>query len=133
MSPQPPFHWLDLLSLAETLQMQPNDSGFPEARLRTSASRAYYAAFHEAMTIAENEGYIRSNIGDDHIKVPNHFRKTDRGDELKTRRKIGTELDRLRDLRRKADYEDILDRQPLSLAVHAIGSAKTIVKLLDTL
>lgn len=52
------FDWIDYLSFATELLSDPDTPGPPEAALRSAASRAYYAAFHAALTFAQAEGYV---------------------------------------------------------------------------
>ena len=125
------FDWTGFLLLAEALQSSPDAPGPPEAAFRSAASRAYYAAFHCALNRACKEGYTPYYSGSDHEKVQAHFRDYRPSDQI--RRKVALELDRLYDHRRKADYSDVLDRQPSSLACQAIGMAKSVLKNLDSL
>jgi len=133
MTLQPRFNWLDYLNLAESMQLAADEFKLQEASFRSSASRAYYAAFHQAMEKAEREGYLPKYSGEDHIKVQEHFQnfKGINQEEIKIRRKIKLDLDRLKDLRSKADYNNQLDRQARSLAVQAIGMAKSIIEKLS--
>ena len=119
------YDWAEFLTLAEGLFSAPHLPGPPEAALRTAASRAYYAAFHCALQLACCEGYQPDHSGDDHRRLPAHFRDARHADV--TRRKIAKELDRLRDRRNAADYRDICI-PPKSLAELAIGMAKSVLQ-----
>ena len=124
------FDWTEFLTLAEALQSDPSMPGPPEAALRSAASRAYYAAFHCALNHARNEGFAPHYSGEDHARVRAYFR--DQGSN-ETRRKISVELDRLYDQRRRADYLDVLGKRPDSLASHAVGLARSVIRNLESL
>ena len=52
------FDWIDFLSLAESLYDNPQSPGPEEASWRSSASRAYYAAFQMVLHFAKAQtGY----------------------------------------------------------------------------
>jgi len=124
------FDWTDFLTLAEALKSAPDSPGPPEAALRSSVSRAYYAAFHYAMNVAREEGYTPSSSGDDHKNVQAHFRHYKPTD---VRRKIALDLDRLRNNRSKADYEDTLSSRAEYLAGFTINMAKSVFNNLNSL
>jgi uncharacterized protein (UPF0332 family) len=125
------FDWINYLTLAEALENNPLQNILDEASYRTAASRAYYAAYHKALSLAKREGYISSHSGDDHQQVQLHFSRAKSNEKI--RRSIGENLDRLRDLRHKADYRDSLNASPRSLASHANGMAKGIIDNLKSL
>ena len=124
------FDWGEFLQFAKGLNSDPMVPGPQEAALRSATSRAYYAAYHSALDVAKAEGFYPRSGGQDHYNVRKHFREHL---PSKDRSKISTQLDRLYDLRLKADYDDSLDRQPTSLASHAIGIADRILNMLDSL
>jgi uncharacterized protein (UPF0332 family) len=125
------FNWLDFLTLSEKLQSDPEIFGLREASLRSAISRAYYAAFQYAMNLAKLEGYLPKHTGDDHIAVQKFFR--DYTPKNYSRRKIAVELDRLRDQRRLADYEENLHRDANIPAQIAISLAKNVIANVDSL
>lgn len=127
------FDWIDFLTFAERIQCDPDHPGPPEAALRTAASRAYYAAYHCALTLAMQEGYVARSIAGDHRGVQEHFRQCGQNQNPRVRKKISTELRRLIDHRHWADYDDDIPKKPDYLAVHAIGMAKAIIANLDSL
>lgn len=127
------FDWKDFLTLAEGLKGTPNIFGTPEAAFRSAASRAYYAAFRAALEFGRAEKYDYPASADDHRRIQEYFRGfTPRHDK---RAKISTQLNRLHDLRRQADYDNSenLKHKPEHLAEYAIGMAKTIFQCLDEL
>jgi uncharacterized protein (UPF0332 family) len=124
------FHWADFLTFAQRLQEDPSNPGPDKAALRSATSRAYYAAFRTALNVAQEEGFQPSHTGSDHWDIRRHFQKHNPD---KLRRKISTELGRLYDNRRKADYEDNLRPSADMLAELTIGMAKSVLKNLDSL
>ena len=124
------FDWTDLLTLAEALKSDPNSPGPREASLRSAISRAYYAAFCVARNFGRDRGeFTPTGTGADHGLVRGHFLlSSDR-----TRRKIGADLDRLRDSRNKADYDDVLVGRPAPLAQSSIDRARNVLTSVSSL
>ena len=125
------FDWTDFLTFAEGLQLTPDTPGPLEAALRSAASRAYYSAFHHALDFACKEGFEPSFQASDHKQVQKHFRNCKPPDRI--RQKIARELERLWDQRRQADYDAVLHKEPASLADHAIGMARSVLRNLNSL
>jgi len=125
------FDWTEYLTFAQALLSDPTSPGPSEAALRSAASRAYYAAFHCALDSAQATGYLPSFTGNDHRDVPRYFRN--RKPPNKIAKKIALGLDRARDLRRKADYEDDLNTKPSYLAEDTIKKAQRIIANLASL
>lgn len=100
------FDWSGYLNLAQELAGQTGTSASKEAKLRSSISRAYYAAFCKA------RNYLRDvdrdtaipKTGKAHGYVADKFKSS----MDKRRRQIGINLDRLRADRRKVDYDDFV-------------------------
>jgi len=123
------FEWMDYLALAKNLSASPASPGPEEAALRTATSRAYYAALHLASQRAQAEGYIPTFSGDDHQGISRHFRTlgVDR-----VRKKIASDLDRMRKSRNQADYDLTLTQTPRAMAELTIKSAEqTIITLVS--
>ena len=93
-----PFDWVEYLELAERLVAWRGD---PAAE-RSAISRAYYATFHTAKTYFLAHGGKLTFQGDDRGLVADWFKEN----ESHVLRTIGTAIQRLRRLRRIADYED---------------------------
>jgi uncharacterized protein (UPF0332 family) len=103
------FDWKQYLNLAHELVGDAGYQASPEAKQRSSISRAYYAAFCKARE------YLRGVPGCSiprgpkaHQYVIDQFKLS--GDRL--RRKIGANLDRLRLDRNDADYENVVQALP---------------------
>lgn len=124
------FEWADYLELAKNLSASPASPGPEEAALRTATSRAYYAALHLASQRAQAEGYIPTYSGDDHQGVSRHFR-TSSADRV--RKKIATDLDRMRKSRNQADYDLALTQTPRAMADLTIKSAEQTISALASL
>ena len=119
------FDWSEYLKLAQELAGRTVGPARQKAKLRSSVSRAYYAAFCQARNyLWDVEGYSIPTTSEAHIHVRDEFKFS--SDKL--RRKIGDNLDRLRLERRKADYEDVvtglpsISRMALTLAGQVISS-----------
>ncbi|MBA4385463.1 MAG: hypothetical protein C0410_12065 [Anaerolinea sp.] len=124
-----PFTWKDFLAFAENIYASPETPGPREAALRSAASRAYYAAFQAALELGKNSGYLPTHTGEDHHKIREHYRKFTPPQE--NAKIISLQLDRLYDLRRQADYDNLLKQKPEYLAYNAISMAKIVFKCLD--
>jgi uncharacterized protein (UPF0332 family) len=114
------MNWRDFLSLAARLAADTN-----EASSRTPVSRAYYAAFHEA----------RRLFVDLHFTVPRAdrahqylvFRLSHCGET--TIEKAGRDLETLRRLRNRADY----DETPVVMQAQATAAVKLADSILQGL
>ena len=120
------FDWSEYLSLAKELAGQECKPSCKEARLRSSISRAYFAAHCKAKNQLDNAG-VRNlpRNGRIHGFVIDKFKTS--GD--RTWREIGTNLDRLRVDRKKADYKNYV-RNLSSLVEIDIKMAKKVLSLL---
>ena len=97
------FDWSEYLKPAEELAGQTVSLVSREAKLSSSVSRAYYAAFCKARNyLRDIEGHSIPATSEAHTRVRNIFMKSP--DTL--RKGIGNNLDRLRLNRNKVDYED---------------------------
>ena len=112
------FDWNEFLTLARELAQRPLTD---EAAKRTSVSRAYYAAFHDAFSRAElNRG--ASPRGKEHVWCWQQYVAA--GDN--TCNDLGVDGDRLKRQRHRADY----DAQPIErlddFVNRAISDAESI-------
>ena len=97
------FNWHDYLLLAQTLFSGARGNSLEEAKLRSAISRAYYAAFCLARNhLIHKEGVIVRPSSGVHMKVIDRFKYS----RDRRKRRIGTNLNRLRIDRNKSDYED---------------------------
>jgi uncharacterized protein (UPF0332 family) len=122
------FDWSEYVELADWLTKNAADLRSREAAHRSASSRAYYCAFHAAMSllVRRNE-YQPNGDGSDHGNVVRAYQ----GDRRTPRRQIGTWLARLKDQRRKADYEaEITD--PSGMATASVHDARQIMTYLAT-
>lgn len=124
------FNWREYLTLSEGLKARPDLLGTRETSFRSAASRAYYAAYQCAREYACTEGFEPHYGDSSHKELQKHF--CNHIPPHQTYKKISVQLDRLRDIRVKADYLSKLD-SPESLASSAIGMAKIILRCLDDL
>jgi uncharacterized protein (UPF0332 family) len=125
------FNWKDYLTFAENLQAAPNTPGPEEAALRSAVSRAYYSAFRAALEYGKKNGYTATRTGEDHNKIREYFRniQTNHAKNLD----ISTQLNRLHDYRRQADYENTLKTKPENMIVYAISMAKKVFQNIEDL
>lgn len=123
------FNWKDYLTFAQRLSANPDVPGPKEAALRAATSRAYYAAFQVAFQFGQAEKYNPTFTGEDHKKIRDYFRSSSTTDQ--NRKKIATQLDRLYDYRRQADYDRSLNQKPENVAIYAINMAQIVFQCLD--
>ena len=122
------FAWTEFLQLAQALERDPINPGPEEASLRCAISRAYYAAFIMARNFGRNNGeFVPTGTGSDHSLVKKHFMSSSN----RTRKKIGTDLDRLLYSRTLADYEDILQSNAASMARSSVTRASNVINRLN--
>ena len=97
------FIWDNYLQLALQLVSSPL-SCTQEAKFRCATSRAYYAAFCSARNILRDKDGSTLPRTDLHKHVIETFEQSS---DFR-RRKIGTDLRRMRTLRNHADYDDVV-------------------------
>jgi len=117
------FQWADYLNVARHLIEHSKASGYSEAFQRAAISRAYYAALITARNLLRDQWGIEvPETAEIHIFISKWFLNED--DE--NQKEIGVILDRLRDRRRKADYEDELLKIS-SLAEKSLSDAQLVI------
>jgi uncharacterized protein (UPF0332 family) len=129
------FDWQEYLTLAENLCT--NSHTFPnqDECFRVAISRAYYAAFCTARNYAKDYDHLSlQRTGEDHRIVKDHYISANSSNtqQQRKREQIGINLDRLRNLRNKADYDDIFSRLE-NEAKYAITLSKKVIHLLEAL
>ena len=121
------FIWVDYLTVASTEHS--DTSGYAEACLRSTISRAYYAALNTARKLLREQWGIEvPETAEIHRFIPQWFMN----EEDLDRKEIGTLLDRLRDRRRKADYDDEISKIS-SLATRSLIDAQLVIDYVSTL
>jgi len=117
------FDWSKYLDLAQELTVQASSSSSQaaqdaqpmqivqaaqdaqDAKLRCAVSRAYYAAFCKARNhLRDIYSLPVPHDGSDHRYVKEEFKKNN----IKERRRIGVNLERMKINRGKADYDDVV-------------------------
>lgn len=94
------FDWEDFLNLARELAANPTPGCSPDAVRRTIIGRAYYAAFGYARKYAVNNlGFTARGRSEDHGRLRDHLRR-------RRRNATARSLDRLREMRNGADYDE---------------------------
>ena len=106
------FDWSEYLKLAQELAAMSGDAANQEAKLRSAISRAYYSVFCLARNylrdVEKNPRLSRKNNFDvnEHQYVAEEF--TYHPSKSQKMKDIGRDLARLRKIRNKADYADII-------------------------
>lgn len=110
----------DFLLTAQALLQQPG-----EAAARSAVSRAYYAAYHAALTFANSHGWPNCpyQMGV-HEQLTQRFER--QGQHYKA---LAIMLRNLRSARVKADYELAATLSPLDAQTHAQTAARLLDKL----
>lgn len=124
------FDWTEYFSLAQELtgQNPPFPSG-QEAKSRAAISRAYYAAFCRSRNyLRDVEGIPISKGAAVHGQVKREFGNS----QDNMRRSVGRNLDRLREKRNKADYDDAMPSLSND-TILSMGLAKQVISGLGKL
>lgn len=120
------FDWTEYLYLAQDLAGQRVTPPTIEAKWRSAISRAYYAAFCRSRNHLRNkEGHSIPTTGDAHRIVSDIFQNS----PDRPRKKIGINLNRLRENRRKADYDDFIRNLPDITRKALIQSEQIVTEL----
>lgn len=101
------FTWDEYLKLAKEMAGQSTPTAGPEARLRSSVSRAYYAAFCQARNYLVQKKQFVVPQSDPHKAVINEFKKIG-SNTNPLPLSIAANLHRLKLNRRMADYDDFV-------------------------
>lgn len=115
------MNWRDFLSLGARLA-----AGTTEADWRTAVSRAYYAAFHVARRLFADLNFTVPRADRAHQYLV--FRLSNSGESPVEQ--AGRDLETLRRLRNRADYDEAPALTP-SQAAAAVQLAESIIKVLD--
>jgi uncharacterized protein (UPF0332 family) len=118
------FDWSKFLELAKYLANNSENLSNEEACFRSAVSRAYYAAFCITRKYIQKTDGKEIRGGDAHKKVREHLQKS--GNKIK--KKVANQLEAIHFNRKKADYDDKIDREtPRSLAFKTLKFAETIM------
>jgi uncharacterized protein (UPF0332 family) len=115
------MNWRDFLLLATRLA-----AGTTEADWRTAVSRAYYASFHIARRLFADLNFTVPRADRAHQYLV--FRLSNCGESIVEQ--AGRDLETLRRLRNRADYDDA-PALPQPQAAAAIRLAEGIIQVLD--
>lgn len=117
------FTWAEYLHVARYLVEHSSVSGYEEACLRSAIGRAYYAALHTARHLLRDQWGIEvPKTVEIHRVIPQWFMD----EEDPYWQEVGILLDRLRDRRRRADYEDEITRVS-ALAKRSVTDAQLVI------
>jgi uncharacterized protein (UPF0332 family) len=115
------MNWRDFLTLARQLTGRAT-----EADWRTAVSRAYYAAFHIARQLLTDLNFTVPRADRAHQYLV--FRLSNSGEP--TVEQAGRDLETLRRLRNRADYDEV-PALPQPQAAAAVQLAEVIIQVLD--
>ena len=109
-----PFEWKALVAVARDLEVQASKGiSDPEALQRSAVSRAYFGAYCHARNYAKTFlKFEPKEDADDHGRLRSHL-------SGKRRQNIAKHLERLRQWRNDADYQDYLPWNDISATVAA--------------
>jgi uncharacterized protein (UPF0332 family) len=105
------FDWAEYLKLARELAGKVGSSANEEARLRSSISRAYFAAYCVARKCLSDKGHGIPGGDKGHRYICNFLQES----IFEAEKQAGVDLNRLRNRRNQADYDDFMSN--LSAAV----------------
>jgi uncharacterized protein (UPF0332 family) len=121
------FNWIEYLNLAKEIATNNALGSTQESKLRCAISRAYYAAFHKALTVVYPEG--PPEIAGIHGELTRELKSSDD----RRRRQLGIDLDRLKGNRHRADYRSIIEGNLEALAENALIAAEEIIDRFNAL
>ncbi len=124
------FDWLQFLTFAQELPRTSLPSTLHEAMLRSSISRAYYAAFGLARDyLITQEGRAVPRGTNIHWFVTTAFERS----SDPSRQVIGHLLHHLRSVRNAADYDRVFPRDVLGVARAALQESREVIQMLEQL
>ena len=128
------FDWTEYLNLAKEMHHCAPNSKCSESRHRCAASRAYYAAFcknRNYLRDVEKDPYLQGNVKHG-AEVHSYVIDTCKRGPQPTKKRIGTDLDRMRNRRNQADYDDFVV-DPVALAQATMSYAENVLRWLSIL
>ncbi len=115
------FDWSSYLTLAEYMMNQANEFPDEEAVYRSVVSRAYYAVYCLARNYVKEVDDV-TFYSNDHKALQDHLISHSH----KIRKRLGNQLRKLHQHRKKADYDDDLGELPFNKASRALTDARKI-------
>lgn len=117
------FQWSEYLAVAQHLVQHSSRSGYAEACHRAAISRAYYAALLTARSLLSTQwGVEVPETAEIHTFIARWFLNEESIEE----QEIGALLDRLRNRRRRADYDDDVPNVA-ALAARSLADAQAVI------
>ncbi len=119
------FDWEQYLMVAKHLKDNATNPNLSEGMCRSSASRAYYSAYHYALDVALRLGFTDINIpkGQLHHELIEFYK----GRSELDLKKIGADLGRLKENRIESDYHLSLSEVPILKASYSLRIAENII------
>lgn len=119
------FQWGEYIDLAELMLGTPLEVS-DEAHWRVAISRAYYGAFCTARNILRSEGISLPTDARAHGRVVHELNRA----RDQQRKRIGSELKRLRQRRNAADYDDVVSPRFRKRSKAAVKTARRVVDVM---
>jgi uncharacterized protein (UPF0332 family) len=126
------FDWSQYLDQAQDLFTQALNCPYTEANMRSSISRAYYAAFHKTrLHLHSKWGVSFPNDASAHEQARKELQKRYKSakQQNKIANKVATTLNRMRIVRNKADYSDFVTNLSMTAQENLIRSKDLISDL----
>ncbi len=117
------FDWRDYLGVARYLSLNAIATGTEEAAHRSAVSRAYYATYCLVRGWATEQSpqpFLPSGSVDDHRRLRDWLR-------VKHLVPAAHDLQVLRDLRNRCDYDDTVTRPVLEMSQNAVRIAESVL------
>ena len=114
------FDWSEYLDLAKVWAA----GALTEAVARSAVSRAYYAAYHHALSYSETRlGHMRQGMADEHRWIRDKIEDSGRNN-------VADWLDKLRQHRNKCDYQDEVRDLETCMLPDALDLAEAVISSL---
>ncbi len=117
------FDWLTYIELARLLMERAEEIPASEACYRSVVSRAYYGVYCLVRNFARDIDKV-TFPSNEHWEIQNYFRTH----RHKVRSRLGNNLKKLHQDRKKADYDDELGEAPVNKAKKALSGVEKILR-----
>lgn len=124
------FDWREFFNTAEYMYRNVDDFPSHEACYRIVVSRAYYAAFCLSRNFVIEKYPTTNFYSNEHQEVQKFFQRKTHDNNMV---KIGNQLSRLHQDRKKADYDNVLNEAALMKAGKSLRVAKEIINKIEQL
>lgn len=128
------YDWKNFLTFAERLYKENFWQDDVDTKYRIIISRAYYAAFHCAQVLLQDNHWESHQAGGEHEKVIKSLKEMKKKniDFQRKCKKLGLNLERLKWKRVQADYRDDISFNESDVKRH-LKVSRDIIEMLDKL